>query len=55
MGKYIAYILGVIVIHFALEFFEVVDVPGIDLSDMQSAGENIKEKSEDNMRRRFGD
>jgi hypothetical protein len=55
MGKYIGYILGVIVILVALEYFEIVDVPILELPDLQTSGENIKEKSEDNMRRRFGD
>ena len=55
MGKYIAYILGVIVILFALEFFEVVDVPILEIPDLTSSKETIIEKSEDNMRRRFGD
>ncbi len=55
MGKYIAYIICIIGILFALEYFKIVDVPYLDLPDLQTQGEQIKEKSEDNMRRRFGD
>lgn len=55
MGKYIGYALIVLVILFALEWFEIVDVPILEIPDLTSSGEAILEKSEDNMRRRFGD
>jgi len=55
MGKYIGYFLCVLVILFALEYFQVVDIPGFDIPDLTSSGEHIKQKSEDNMKRRFGD
>ena len=55
MGKYIAYILCILVIIFALEYFQIVDIPYLELADIQTKGEEYKEKSEDNMRRRFGD
>jgi len=55
MGKYIGYFLCVLVIIFALEYFQVVDIPYFDIPDLKSSGEHIKEKSEDNMKRRFGD
>ncbi len=55
MGKYVAYILGILVILLALEFFQIVDIPYLDIPDIQSKGEEYKEKSEDNMKRRFGD
>ena len=55
MGKYIAYIICIIGILVALEFFKVVDVPYLDLPDLQTKGEQIKEKSEGNMQHRFGD
>jgi hypothetical protein len=54
MGKYIGYILCILVILFALEYFQIVDIPYFDIPDLQTKGEKIKEKS-DNMRRRFGD
>ena len=55
MGKYVAYFLCIVVALIALEYFEIVDVPGFDLPDLQSKGEMIHEKSEENMKRRFGD
>ena len=55
MGKYIAYILCILIILLALEYFQIVDIPYLDLPDIQTKGEEYKEKSEDNMRRRFGD
>jgi hypothetical protein len=55
MGKYVAYFLCIVVVLIALEYFEIVDVPGFDLPDLQTKGEMIHEKSEENMKRRFGD
>jgi hypothetical protein len=55
MGKYIAYLMCVIVILFALEFFQIVDIPYLDLPGMQSTSEDYKEQSEERMRQRFGD
>ena len=55
MGKYIGYFLLVLIIIFALEFFQIVDIPYFELPDLQSKGEQIKAKSEDNMKRQFGD
>jgi hypothetical protein len=55
MGKYVAYFLCIVAALIALEYFEIVDVPGFDLPDLQTKGEMIHEKSEDNMKRRFGD
>ena len=55
MGKYIGYFLLVMIIIFALEFFHIVDIPYFDLPDLQTKGEQIKAKSEDNMKHRFGD
>jgi hypothetical protein len=55
MGKYIGYFLIVLIIIFALEYFQIVDIPYFDLPDLQTKGEQIKAKSEDNMKHRFGD
>jgi hypothetical protein len=55
MGKYIGYFLIVLIIIFALEYFKIVDIPYFDLPDLQTKGEQIKAKSEDNMKHRFGD
>lgn len=55
MGKYVVYILCIIFLLLALEYFKIVDIPYLDLPDIQSKGEAYKQKSEDNMQRRFGD
>ena len=55
MGKYIAYIISIVVVLLALEYFQIVDIPYLDLPDVQAEGEAYREKSEDNMKRRFGD
>ncbi|MGD8881066.1 MAG: hypothetical protein PVI82_04200 [Desulfobacterales bacterium] len=55
MGKYVAYLVCFLIILFALEYFQIVDIPYLDLPDIQTTGEDYKEKSEDNMKRRFGD
>ena len=55
MGKYIAYALVVLAVLFFLEWFEIVDVPLIELPDLSAKQEHILEKSADNMRKRFGD
>lgn len=55
MGRYVAYIVCIVLILLALEYFHVVDIPYLDLPDVQSQGEAYKKKSEDNMKRRFGD
>ena len=55
MGKYIGYFLIILVIIFALEYFQIIDIPYFDIPDLQTKGEQIKSKSEDNMNRRFGD
>jgi hypothetical protein len=55
MGKYIGYLLIVLIIVVVLEFFQIIDIPYFDLPDLQTKGEQLKTKSEDNMKRRFGD
>ena len=55
MGKYLSYVLGILLILLALEYFQIVDVPYLELPDFQTKGEEYREKSEDNMKRRFGD
>ena len=55
MGKYIGYALVVATALFLLEWFEIVDVPFVDLPELAQQQQEVIEKSEDNMRRRFGD
>jgi hypothetical protein len=55
MGKYVAYFLCFVFLLLGLEYFKIVDIPYLDLPDVQSKGKVYKEKSEENMRLRFGD
>ena len=55
MGKYIGYALVIGVVLFFLEWFQIVDIPFIDLPNLSEQQKEVIEKSEDNMRRRFGD
>jgi len=55
MGKYIGYALVVLVVLFFLEWFQIVDIPYVDLPNLSKQQKEVIEKSEDNMRRRFGD
>jgi hypothetical protein len=55
MGKYVAIILCVLCLLLVLEYFKIVDIPYLELPDIQSQGEAYKHKSEDNLKRRFGD
>jgi len=54
MGKYIGYMLLIIVVVLALEWFQIVDVPYIDIPDLSSgkkdmihSTENILEQNTD--------
>ena len=55
MGKYIAYLLVIGVAIFILEWFQIVDIPYLDLPNLSKQQEKVIEKSKDNMRKRFGD
>ena len=55
MGKYVAYALCVLLLVLGLEYFKIVDIPYLDLPDIQSEGREYKQKSEENMKHQFGD
>ena len=55
MGKYVAYFLCFVFVLLGLEYFKIVDIPYLDLQEVQSKGKEYKQKSEENMRLRFGD
>lgn len=55
MGKYIGYTLVVLAVLFFLEWFQIVDIPFVELPDLSAKQKMVIEKSEDNMRKRFGD
>jgi hypothetical protein len=49
MGKYIFYALAVLVILFALEWFEIVDVPFLEIPDITGQKKEIMDRSKDAM------
>jgi hypothetical protein len=55
MGKYVAYFLSFVFLIVGLEYFRILDIPYLDLPDVQSKGIEYKQKSKENMRLRFGD
>jgi hypothetical protein len=55
MGKYIGYALVVFVILFLLEWLQLIDIPYVELPDLSAKQKMVMEKSEENMRKRFGD
>ena len=55
MGKYIGYALVILVALFLLEWLQIVDIPFVELPDLSGKQKMVIEKSEDNMRKRFGD
>ena len=55
MGKYIGYALVILTVLFFLEWFQIVDIPFVDLPNLSAKQKQVIEKSEDNMRKRFGD
>jgi hypothetical protein len=46
MGKYIFYIVMVAIIAFALEFFQVVDIPYLEIPDYMSGKAEMTQKTE---------
>jgi hypothetical protein len=51
MGKYIAYALVVLIILFALEWFEIVDIPFLEIPDFTGNKEEMMEKTRDSLKR----
>jgi hypothetical protein len=49
MGKYIFYALAVLVILFALEWFEIVDVPFLEIPNITGQKKEILDRSKDAM------
>jgi hypothetical protein len=47
MGKYIGYVLLIIVVVFLLEWFEVVDVPFFEIPDFFSGKKDVVDSTKD--------
>ena len=41
MGKYVAYVIIILLVLFGLEFFEVVDIPFLEIPDYLSGKEKM--------------
>jgi hypothetical protein len=46
MGKYLAYLIVIMIILFGLEWFEVVDIPFLEIPDYLSGKEQALDKTE---------
>jgi hypothetical protein len=55
MGKYIGYAACILVALFFLEWFQIIDIPFVDLPDYTSGKKVLIEKSGDSLEKRFGD
>ena len=51
MGKYVGYVLILMVILVALEYFEVVDVPFLELPDYSGGQKEMLDKTEEMMKK----
>jgi hypothetical protein len=49
MGKYIVYIIGILVILLFLEWFRIVDIPYIDLPNYTGSKKVLYEKTPDSI------
>jgi hypothetical protein len=49
MGKYVGYVILILLILFAIEFLEIIDIPYFDLPDYFSGKENMIDKTEKTM------
>ena len=46
MGKYLAYVIVIVIVLFAIEWFEIVDIPLIEIPDYLSGKEEAIDKTE---------
>jgi hypothetical protein len=55
MGKYIGYAVCILVALFFLEWFQIIDIPFVDIPDFTSGKKVLIEKSGDSLKQRIGD
>ena len=46
MGKFVAYFIVIVMVLFALEWFEIVDIPFLEIPDYLSGKEETVDKTE---------
>ena len=49
MGKYVGYVILLLIVLFAVEYFGIIDIPFFDIPDYFSGKENMIDKTEDAM------
>ncbi len=49
MGKYVGYVILILLILFAIEYFKIVDIPYFDIPDYFSGKEDMIDKTENAM------
>ena len=49
MGKYVGYVILILLILFAIEYFEIVDIPYFEIPDYFSGKAGMLDKTEDAM------
>ena len=49
MGKYVGYVILILVVLFAVEYFGIIDIPFLDIPDYFAGKESMMDKTEDAM------
>ena len=49
MGKYVGYVILILLILFAIEYFKIVDIPYIDIPDYFTGKEDMIDRTENAM------
>jgi hypothetical protein len=50
MGKYVGYVILILVVLFAVEYFGIFDIPFFDIPDYLSGKESMMDKTEEAMK-----
>ncbi len=50
MGKYVGYVILILIILFAVEYFGIIDIPFFDIPDYFTGKESMIDKTEDAMK-----
>ena len=49
MGKYVGYMILILIVLFAVEYFRIIDIPFFDIPDYFTGKEGMMDKTEDAM------
>ncbi|MFC1876492.1 hypothetical protein ACFL2E_04365 [Thermodesulfobacteriota bacterium] len=50
MGKYVGYVILILIVLFAVEYFGIIDIPFFDIPDYFTGKEGMIDKTEDAMK-----